>query len=173
MHDVRGVALGALSRPTTGEYLVQRLPGTDGTHFHRFVGGGIHAGEASDATLEREFREELSVAVEVGPAVCTVENLFEWGGDSHHEFAVVREARFLDDALYDRDRFTGVEDDGGDDRFEYEAYWRSLPELRAADAPFVPAGVADAVAADEHVHVVSPHEADAAAVGDAGDGPEA
>ncbi|MFC6787219.1 NUDIX domain-containing protein [Halobaculum halobium] len=172
MPDIRGVALGAIRHPATGEYLVQRLPGTDDTHFHRFIGGGIHVGEASDAALEREFREELGVAVEAGPAVCTVENLFEWGGDSHHEFAIVREATFADDSLYDRDRFTGVEDDGGDDggdddRFEYEAYWRSLTALRAADAPFFPVGVADAVAVDGHTHVVSPLDADAGAVADA------
>ncbi|QZP36839.1 NUDIX domain-containing protein [Halobaculum magnesiiphilum] len=163
MTDIRGVALGAFRRPDTDEYLVQRLPGTrDGHHFHRFIGGGIEPGESSDAALVREFREELGVAVEAGPAVCTVENLFEYDGVSHHEFAVVREARFADAALYDRERFHGS-DDGG---IEYEAYWRSLADLRAADAPFFPVGVANALASDEHVHVVSPHEADAAAVAD-------
>ncbi|PSQ06773.1 hypothetical protein BRC97_05765 [Halobacteriales archaeon QS_6_71_20] len=163
MPDIRGVALGAVARPDTDEYLVQRLPGTDDTHFHRFIGGGIHPGEPSDTALEREFREELGVAVEAGPTVCTVENLFEWDGDARHEFAVVREATFADGALYDRERFAGVEGDG-DDPFEYEAYWRTLPELRAAEAPFFPASVADAVASDGHVHLVSPSGADAAAV---------
>ncbi|WP_277554180.1 NUDIX domain-containing protein [Halobaculum limi] len=164
MTDIRGVVLGALRRPDTGEYLVQRLSGTDDTHFHRFIGGGIEPGEPSDAALEREFREELGVAVDAGPAFCTVENLFEFGGESHHEFAVVRAATFVDDVLYDRETFAGV--DGADgERIEYEAYWRSLADLRAADAPFFPAGVADAVAADGHVHVVSPQEADVDAVG--------
>jgi len=126
MSDIRGVALSALRHPDTGASLVQRLPGTrDGLHFHRFIGGGIHAGEPSDAALEREFREELGVAIEAGPAVCTVEN-----------------------------------------RFEYEAYWRTLSDLRAADAPFFPAGVADALESEGHVHLVSPPEADAADVDD-------
>ncbi|WP_435065188.1 NUDIX domain-containing protein [Halobaculum sp. EA56] len=164
MPDIRGVALGALRRPDTGAYLVQRLPGTDDTHFHRFIGGGIEPGEPSDAALEREFREELGAAVDAGPVVCTVENLFEYEGGSHHEFAVVREATFADDSLYDRDRFRGV-DGEGDDRFEYEAYWRTLDALRAADAPFFPGGVADALAAEGPVHVVSPPETDAAAGG--------
>jgi len=167
--DIRGVALGALPRPDTDEYLVQRLAGTDDTHFHRFVGGGIHPGEASDAALEREFREELGVAVDVGPTVCTVENLFEWDGDARHELAVVREATLADDALYGRERFVGVEDDGDGEPFEYEAYWRTLADLRAADAPFLPAGVADALESEDHVHLVSPPEADAAAVADIDD----
>lgn len=165
MTDIRGVVLGALRRPDTGEYLVQRLSGTDDTHFHRFIGGGIEPGEPSDAALEREFREELGVAVDAGPAVCTVENLFEFGGESHHEFAVVRAATFVDDALYDRETFAGVDGEDGDgERIEYEAYWRSLDGLQAADAPFFPAGVADALAAEEHVHVVSPPEADVTAL---------
>ncbi|MFC7071132.1 NUDIX domain-containing protein [Halobaculum lipolyticum] len=161
MPDVRGVVLGAIHHPDTEEYLVQRLSGTDdGTHFHRFVGGGIEPGEPSDAALEREFREELGVAVDAGPAVCTVENLFELGGESHHEFAVVREASFADRSLYDRDSFTGVDGHDTGERVEYEAYWRSLAELRAADAPLFPAGVADALASDDHVHLVSPSDAD-------------
>ncbi|MXR41913.1 NUDIX domain-containing protein [Halobaculum sp. WSA2] len=173
MSDIRGVALGAVRHPDSGAYLVQRLSGTDDTHFHRFIGGGIESGESSDAALEREFREELGVDIDAGSTVCTVENLFEFAGDSHHEFAVVREATFVDDSLYDRDSYRGVDGDGGDgdeeSRIEYEAYWRTLAELRAADAPFFPAGVADAVASDGHTHVVSPPEADAAAGGDGSD----
>ncbi|QZY00479.1 NUDIX domain-containing protein [Halobaculum rubrum] len=177
MSDIRGVALGALRHPDSGAYLVQRLSGTDDTHFHRFIGGGIEPGESSDAALKREFREELGVDIDAGPAVCTVENLFEFGGESHHEFAVVREAAFVDGSLYDRDRFRGVDghegaggddgaDHGGENRIEYEAYWRSLADLRAADAPFFPAGVADALESAGHVHLVSPPDADAAAVDD-------
>lgn len=166
MSEIRGIALGAIERPDTGEYLVQRLSGTDTTHFHRFIGGGIEPGELSDVALTREFDEELGLAVDAGPVVCTVENLFEFGGESHHEFAVVREATFADGSLYDRETFSGVDNTDRDgERVEYEAYWRSLDALRAADAPFFPAGVADAVAADGHSHLVSSPAADVEAVG--------
>ena len=152
---IRGVALGAVRHPDTGAYLVQRLPGThDRLHFHRFVGGGINPGEPSGAALEREFREGLDADVEAGAAVCTVENLFTYRGVSHHEFAVIREARFADDSLYDRDRFVGV--DTGD--VEYEAYWRSLADLRAADTPFFPRGVADLIAPSEDAGETAPGE---------------
>jgi len=177
MSDIRGVALAALQHRDTGAYLVQRLPGTDDTHFHRFIGGGIEAGELSGAALEREFREELGVDIEAGPAVCTVENLFAFDGESHHELAVVREATFADGSLYDRDRFRGVDgapthdgaSRGEGDRIEYEAYWRTIADLRAADAPFFPAGVADALESGDHVHLVSPPEADDATVADGSD----
>ena len=171
MTGIRGVVLGAVRHPDTDEFLVQTLSGRrDGTHFHRFIGGGIDPGEPSTAALERECREELGVAVDAGSTVCTVENLFEFDGESHHEFAVVREATFADESLYDRTEFSGVDGEDVGERIEYDAYWRSLAALTEADAPFFPAGVADAVASDEHVHVVSPHEADVAALPDSVDG---
>ncbi|MFC7097634.1 NUDIX domain-containing protein [Halobaculum marinum] len=170
MPDIRGVVLGAVRHPDTDAYLVQRLSGTDETHFHRFIRGGIEHGEPSGVALEREFREELGVAVDAGPVVCTVENLFEFGGDAHHELAVVREATFADVSLYDRATFAGVDDaDEDGDPVEYEAYWRTPAELREADAPFLPAGIADALASDDHVHLVSPRGADTAAVDGAAD----
>ncbi|SHG39316.1 NUDIX domain-containing protein [Halobaculum gomorrense] len=165
MTDIRGAVLGAIRHPDTGEYLVQRLSGTDETHFHRFVGGGIEPGEPSDEALEREFAEELDVTVDAGSPVCTVENLFEFGGESHHEFAVVRAATFADRSLYDRETFSGVDNvDGDGERVEYEAYWRTLADLRDDDAPFFPAGVAEAVERDGHAHVVSTPDADRDAV---------
>ena len=141
--DIRAVALGGVRRPDTGEWLVQRLAGDAGGHFHRFVGGGVHPGETSAAAVEREFREELDARVVAGGTLWTVENLFTYAGEAHHELAVVREAAFGDDSLYDRERFAGV--DTGD--VEYEAYWRSLADLRAAEAPFFPDGVGDLLAA--------------------------
>ncbi|MFB6126380.1 MAG: NUDIX domain-containing protein [Halolamina sp.] len=159
MANVRPQVLGALRRPDTGEYLVQRLSGNGAGHFHRFVGGGIHPGETSDAAIERELREELDAAVTAGAVLCTVENLFSYAGESSHELIVVRGIAFDDQGLYDRERFRGV-DAGGD--VQYEAYWRSLDALREADAPFYPDGIGNLLArADGPTHhLVSPASAD-------------
>lgn len=155
MPDIRAQVLGVLRRPDTGEYLVQRLPG-DGTEFHRFIGGGIHPGEPSSDAVEREFREELDVAVAAGPVSCTVENLFTYDGAPRHELVVVRDVELENQDLYDRDRFHGV-DAGGD--LEYEAYWRSLGALRAAEEPFYPEGIGQLLAKGDGEgvgHVLSP-----------------
>ncbi|QLG60458.1 NUDIX domain-containing protein [Halorarum salinum] len=153
MSSVRATVLGALRRPDTDEYLVQTLPtpAEPGTA-RRFVGGGIEFGETSDEALEREFREELDVAVEAGPVLGTVENLYRWDGEAGHDLAVVREARFADASPYDRDAFHGVEDDGS---FEYGAAWRSLDDLVDSPEPFYPRCVADLFGDGGTGHLVS------------------
>lgn len=155
MSDIRAQVLGAPCRPDTGEFLVQRLSGEE-TEFHRFVGGGIHRGERSSDAVEREFREELAVEVSAGPVLCTVENLFTDDGTHQHELVVVRDVAFEEPALYDRERFQGV-DAGGD--VEYEAYWRSLSTLESAEEPFYPAGIESVLAEANGQgvgHLVSP-----------------
>lgn len=153
MSAIRATVLGALRHPDTDEYLVQNVPtpAEPGTA-RRFVGGGIEFGETSDEALEREFREELGVAVEAGPVLGTVENLYRWDGEAGHDLAVVREARFADASLYDRETFRGVEDDGV---FEYEADWRSFGDLLESPQPFYPRGVADLFGDDGTGHLVS------------------
>ena len=152
MTSIRANVLGALRRPDTDEYLVQVLQDPAEDHLaRRFIGGGIHFGETSDDALVREFREELDVAVEAGPVVGTVENVYTWDEEPKHEFTVIRKATFADRSLYDRETFRGVEDDGA---FEYEADWRSLADLRHAPEPFYPEGV-DGLFADGGPHLVS------------------
>lgn len=154
MTTIRAQVLGALRRPDTDEYLVQglHLPG-EPTVARRFIGGGIRFGETSDDALEREFREELGVAVEAGPVVGTVENVYTWDGERAHELAVIRTGRFADESLYDRETFRGVDDGGA---FEYEADWRLLADLLESPEPFYPEGVADLFGEDGGVrHLVS------------------
>lgn len=131
--QIRTTVLGIVRRDD--EYLVQRLTAPDEGDFHRPIGGGVEFGETSGEALEREFREELDVAVSAGPTVGTVENLFTWDGEQQHEVVIARAAEFEDDALYDRDRFDGIDDGGA---VEYEATWRTLRDLRAAPEPLYP-----------------------------------
>lgn len=50
-------------------------------------GGGVEAGETSDAALLREMREELEADVRIGRLLWCVENLFTLDGERAHEFA--------------------------------------------------------------------------------------
>jgi mutator protein MutT len=47
--------------------LTRRLPGTHLSGLWEFPGGKIDPGEAHDAALRREIREELAVEIDVGP----------------------------------------------------------------------------------------------------------
>jgi len=60
-----------------GRFLVTLRP--EGTHLAghwEFPGGKVHAGETHGEALERELREELNVAVDVGPLVHAVTHVY-------------------------------------------------------------------------------------------------
>lgn len=62
-----GLIRGRLGSAEADRYLISRRP--EGTHLARwweFPGGKVEPGEAPDATLARELREELGIEVEVG-----------------------------------------------------------------------------------------------------------
>lgn len=92
MSDIGATVLGIPTR--NDEYLLQRRFDASGDPVSRPIDGGIGFGEASGPALEREYREELDLAVSVGPTPGTVENRFRRSGDLEHEFVVVRTAGF-------------------------------------------------------------------------------
>lgn len=133
MSNVGITVLGILRRGD--ELLVQQLTDPAAETFHRPIGGGVEFGEPSDVALEREFLEELGVGIDAGPTVATMENRFSWDGEPAHELVIVREAEFVDESMYDRERFDGV-DAGG--TVEYEATWKALDALAAPPEPLYP-----------------------------------
>lgn len=138
MQNATAKVLATLQRPDTDEFLVQRLDIAENEPFSRPIGGGVQRGETTAEALEREFREELDVAVEAGEICGTIENVFYWDGERESEIIVLREAAFTDPNLYERDHFDGIDAGGA---VEYDASWRSLAELRADDDPLYPAGI--------------------------------
>lgn len=121
-----------------GRFLVQTLTDPKAGPFRRPIGGTVRFGEASDAALEREFREELDVDLDVGRPLGTLENRFTFAGEEAHELVILRAASFTDPTVYDRGRLRG-EDAGG--AIQYEATWRSVTELRDAEVPCYPRGI--------------------------------
>lgn len=154
MTDLSVTVLGIVRRDD--EFLVQRLTDPGDGPFYRPIGGGVEFRETSGQALEREFREELDVAVEAGPTLGTLENLFTWNGEPRHELVVCRAAEFADVTLYERERFEGVDAGGA---VEYEATWRALDDLAAGDEPFYPEGLMKLLRGDAgagHGHAVVP-----------------
>ena len=133
MPPIQTTVLGILERD--GEHLLQRLTDPGEGDFYRPIGGGVEFGETSAEALEREFREELDVAVTAGPTLGTIENRFTWDGEPDHEFVVLRAAEFDDESLYDREEFAGVDAGGA---VEYDAGWFDLETVQNGSEPLYP-----------------------------------
>jgi ADP-ribose pyrophosphatase YjhB (NUDIX family) len=68
-----------------GHVLLARPAEPSGWSNSALVGGGVGLSESSDATVVREFREELGVDVRVGRLLWCVENHFRHDDDAWHE----------------------------------------------------------------------------------------
>ena len=88
--------------------------------------------------MARELREELGVAIHDVRLLGVLENLFSLDGQRGHEVVFVYDARFVDEALYERETLPFHEEGWA----SAEARWFDLS--RAADDPacLVPEGLA-------------------------------
>jgi len=88
-------------------------------------GGRIEMGEPARLALEREVREELGVASQIGRLLWTNENFFATNETLYHEFALYFEVTLAADAHTDLSaRITGTEGDA-----PYECAWHPLTSL--------------------------------------------
>lgn len=97
---IRVTALGLMQRPD-GRILVER--GEDRSKnqiFYRALGGGVEFGEHAAQALEREFMEELGIAVTVNQLHRVIENIFEYEGRDGHEIIFVYGVVPQDNAFY-------------------------------------------------------------------------
>ncbi len=104
--------------------------------FFRPVGGGIEFGEYASDAVARETFEELGAAVRNVRYLFTLENLFEFNGERGHEIVLVHDGAFVDESLYAREVLYGR-----DTNDEFEAYWKSLNEIRRDTRPLYPYGL--------------------------------
>lgn len=107
-----------------------------GEKFFRPIGGGIEFGEFAVNTIAREAREELNVRVANVRYLFTLENIFVFQGKPGHEIVLVCDGIFTDESLYTRAILRGQ-----DTCAEFEAYWKTLDELRADSRPLYPNGL--------------------------------
>jgi hypothetical protein len=124
------------------ELLVAEVEESDGrVKGMRPLGGAIEFGETREAALAREFAEELGCAVEITGPWHAFENIYRHEGATGHEFVFAAEIRLGDNALYRRDRFDYLENEGTRCR----AVW--LAPLRLpAGVELYPAGLGLAIA---------------------------
>lgn len=117
--------------------------------FVRPLGGGIEFGEGSAAAVRREFREETGYGVRIDERLGVVENVFELGGEAHHELAFVYAVSFVDESAYGRETIRVEESDGA----ERTAAWHRLDELRERPLALYPTRVG-ALLSGETDHVL-------------------
>ncbi len=109
-----------------GHILLHRLEGDD---FWALPGGRIELGEEATHAIEREFNEELGIAVQCGELLCVGENFFEHQGEPHHEIGMYFSVQLLQtSSLLELDvTHFGVE---GNQRLEFKWFNRAtLKEL--------------------------------------------
>ncbi|NER78781.1 MAG: NUDIX hydrolase [Leptolyngbya sp. SIO1D8] len=107
-----------------------------GIRFARPLGGGIDFGENSREAIVREIREELGAAIKDVEQLGILESIYLYEGEPGHEIVFVYDAHFIDESLYEQPTLMGQE---GDQIFE--AYWRSLDEIRGTSLVLVPEGL--------------------------------
>ena len=94
--EIRPITLGIVVKD--GKILASR--GYDkikNSHFYRCLGGGIEFMEKSDATLKREFMEEIDAEVTVGDFLGVSENIFTFNGQTGHELILLYSVAINDD----------------------------------------------------------------------------
>jgi ADP-ribose pyrophosphatase YjhB (NUDIX family) len=134
---IRPLAVGIVRRG--GQLLVMAVLNDAGAIVGwRPLGVSIEFGERAAAALQREFVEELGLAVGAPRLLTVLESFYEHHGAPGHEVVFVFEAAFADAAAYRRETFQ-FHDAGIDNR----ACWIVIERFRSGPERLFPAGLID------------------------------
>lgn len=147
--QIRPLVLGIARRE--GDIFVEKLyDSTADERFYRPVGGAVEFGEMSTETLQREYREELDISVDVNRYLGTIENVFTFQGNRGHEIALVYEIS-LPGGFPAALPVTGEDDDGT----RFTADWEPVSMFTEGTALLYPEGLVTLLTSDT-THVRSP-----------------
>lgn len=108
-----------------GKVLLQRPKGDD----YSLIGGHVAALETTEATLRREYEEELHAKIQVDRLTAVGEIFFPWGSRPCHQISLYYRVTLQDPASIPCDgSFFGYDDLGGQ-RINLEFCWVPLEEL--------------------------------------------
>jgi 8-oxo-dGTP pyrophosphatase MutT (NUDIX family) len=96
-------------------------------------GGGIDAGETSQAGAARELYEETGIRAEVGPCIWRQHNVFDFAGLHFDQQEYIHVARCDDDVEFRPTHLEWIEAQA----FEGHRWW-TLDDLLASDEPVLP-----------------------------------
>lgn len=107
-----------------GKVLLQTT--TDDPAF-AFPGGHVEFGETNEATLIREFKEEIGADIRVGELKWVAEVFFPWGNKPCHQICLYYMVELIDDTTPRTGIFHGREQMEGR-KFDLEFHWVPLEE---------------------------------------------
>ena len=116
-----------------------------GERFYRPAGGGIEFGESSQDALRREMREELGAEIDAPRLLGVLENIFTYDDRPGHEIVFVYDAQFVDQRLYQVERFTVHEANGE----TFDAVWVELSTSDPQTPPVYPEGLVELLRKDD------------------------
>ena len=138
MIEYREAVRAILLTPERDILMMQIRDPAGGAPFWITPGGGIEDGEAFDATLRRELKEELGLeAFDIGPLLWRRQHTFDWGEKRYcqrEEYRAVHVARFQP-----------VMSDAAEAKVLQQFRWWSLAEMAASGETFTPLTLADIV----------------------------
>jgi ADP-ribose pyrophosphatase YjhB (NUDIX family) len=116
---------------------------TETDDFWSLPGGRVELLEPAAEALHREMGEELCIESRVGRLLWVIENLFDFGGEKHHELGLCFLMDFASDSLLyaSSGPFFGREDDWGDGRQALQLTFQWFPRDREVleNLPLYPA----------------------------------
>lgn len=138
MIEYRNAVRAILLTPEREILMMQIRDPDGGTPFWITPGGGMEIGEAADATLRRELKEELGLKTfEVGPLLWRRQHTFNWGAKRYcqrEEYRVVHIPRF-----------DPIMSDPAEARVLQQFRWWPLAEMAASNETFTPLSLAEIV----------------------------
>ena len=100
--------------------------------FYRPIGGKIEFGERGHEALEREVMEEIQAHVASLRYLGTLENIFRYEGQPHHEIVMIYDGCFTDDRF---NRDDAVVQGRNEKDILYQGSWKKIDFFRDSSGP--------------------------------------
>jgi ADP-ribose pyrophosphatase YjhB (NUDIX family) len=103
--------------------------------FYRPLEGAIEFGEYGEQAIRREIREEIQAEIRDIKFLTIFENIFKYEGKMAHEIVLVFDGTLVDSSLYEK---TLIVQEDDENQTKYNAYWKSLEEIKQENQPLYP-----------------------------------
>lgn len=129
---IRVLALGLINQGDR-TLMIEGYDRVKQSYFYRALGGGVDFGETSLEALKREFQEEIQAELTNIQYLTCIESQFTCHGKPGHEIIQLYQCDFVEEQLYQRDRFIIAESNE-----THTARWIEIDRLKSGELHLVP-----------------------------------